>query len=405
MWTALKDLPSFRCKGSFPKPSRWNAWLETAEAGMREWWGTRLILEYYLESLSLPSPDDATLGRFKQLRASNFSGLPLAYLSLSQQNWEHCKLLQAFGKPCWSWFTEYHKSVKSARDALGYAMAMSTEWMCADHLLELAGLCNPSGRQKLDDVMYWATDSQALASKAMDYCVELLGQRCGSLSKHGTAPHCYAHVLGTDDHAAASALRQMRQDFRLLQAMEISDAPHANSLATDLRLSVSAPVRFIMNAFEVCNFTLSPHTDGATDLLRCMLERLPDTKCIEDLHQRVRGKQNSRSNSKMTLGCLQNIVIFSNIIDQRHVLHPAAISKETFRQHYRQTKANAFKEKQMMKAKGHKLPQLFSRMLNPKVQWAAVTEASLVRSAAAWSWARTYRQQKLATLGVEIQDR
>lgn len=104
VWSALKDLRSFCFKGACPKPSRWNAWIEAAEDGMRERWGARIILEYYLDGLS--DPDDPLLGRFKDLRANNVSGLPLACLSLSQRNWEQCKLLQIFGKPCWSWFKE-----------------------------------------------------------------------------------------------------------------------------------------------------------------------------------------------------------------------------------------------------------------------------------------------------------
>ena len=104
VWSALKDLRSFCFKGACPKPSRWNAWIEAAEDGMRERWGARIILEYYLDGL--PDPDDPLLGRFKDLRANNVSGLPLACLSLSQRNWEQCKLLQIFGKPCWSWFKE-----------------------------------------------------------------------------------------------------------------------------------------------------------------------------------------------------------------------------------------------------------------------------------------------------------
>ena len=360
-----------------------------------------MILEYYLDGL--PDPDDPSLGGFKDLRAKKTSGLPLAYLSLSQRNWEQCKLLQIFGKPCWSWFTIYHRTVKSAKDALAYSIAMSTQWMASDHLRELAALCNPLGKEKLEETMYWAVDAQVLAGKAFDYCRELLGQRCGSLSKHTSPPHCYSSILGTGVNTAATTLQLMKRDFRFLQKLECANVPHADSLASDLHLSVSTPMRLIMNTFDVCNFTMSPDTEGAEDLLRCMVEKLPDTKTVEDLHQRVRMKQNSRSNDRMTLGCLQHIVNFSNIIDQRDVLHPAAISKQTFRQHYRRTKVASFKEKAMMRAKSHKLPKLFSRMLNPKIHWSSVTEASLVRSAAAWSWVREYQQEKLANAGVEIQ--
>jgi hypothetical protein len=158
-----------------------------------------------------------------------------------------------------------------------------------------------------------------------------------------------------------------------------------------------------MNAFEVCNFRLCPQAEGAVEILRVLVQKLPDTKCIEDLHQRIRSKQNSRSNDKLSLGCLQNIVIFSNIIEQRKLKHPAALSKQVFRQQYRSTKARNYNEKKMMRAKGHKLPKRFSRLMDPKIAWQSVTESNLVRSAAAWSWARKYHKRRLEQDGFEIQ--
>ena len=235
------------------------------------------------------------------------------------------------------------------------------------------------------------------------YCIELFGQRCGSLSKHGLPPQVYAGLLSEDHEASIAALKKMKLDFKLLQGMEVSSAPLATSLAADLRLSVSAPIRLVMNAFEVCNFRLCPQAEGAVEILRVLVQKLPDTKCIEDLHQRIRSKQNSRSNDKLSLGCLQNIVIFSNIIEQRKLKHPAALSKQVFRQQYRSTKARNYNEKKMMRAKGHKLPKRFSRLMDPKIAWQSVTESNLVRSAAAWSWARKYHKRRLEQDGFEIQ--
>ena len=367
---------------------------------MTEWWGTRLILEYYLGEAT-PNPDDSS--GFKELRAKKVSGLTLAYLSLSQQNWEHCKLLQIVGRPCWGWFTEYHQNVKTAQDAVKYSIHMSNDWKESEHLRQMAALCAPGGKSQLDSVMYWARDAQGLSATAVSYCIELLGQRCGSLSKHGLPPQVYAGLLSEDHEASIAALKKMKLDFKLLQGMEVSSAPLATSLAADLRLSVSAPIRLVMNAFEVCNFRLCPQAEGAVEILRVLVQKLPDTKCIEDLHQRIRSKQNSRSNDKLSLGCLQNIVIFSNIIEQRKLKHPAALSKQVFRQQYRSTKARNYNEKKMMRAKGHKLPKRFSRLMDPKIAWQSVTESNLVRSAAAWSWARKYHKRRLKQDGFEIQ--
>lgn len=169
----------------------------------------------------------------------------------------------------------------------------------------------------------------------------------------------------------------MKLDFKLLQGMEVSSARLLQAwLQTSLCLSVP-PICLVMNAFEVCNFRLCPQAEGAVEILRVLLQKLPDTKCIEDLHQRIRSKQNYRSNDKLSLGCLQNIVIFSNIIEQRKLKHPAALSKQVFRQQYRPTKARNYNEKKMMRAKGHKLPKRFSRLMDPKIAWQSVTESNL----------------------------
>lgn len=133
VWSALKDLRSFCFKGACPKPSRWNAWIEAAEDGMRERWGARIILEYYLDGL--PDPDDPLLGRFKDLRANNVSGLPLACLSLSQRNWEQCKLLQIFGKPCWSWFKE-----QPMGGGLMAAHKLRAAWECISSVVWVLGM-------------------------------------------------------------------------------------------------------------------------------------------------------------------------------------------------------------------------------------------------------------------------
>ena len=62
VWSALKDLRSFCFKGACPKPSRWNAWIEAAEDGMRErgahglswsiiWMGFQIQMTHYLDGL------------------------------------------------------------------------------------------------------------------------------------------------------------------------------------------------------------------------------------------------------------------------------------------------------------------------------------------------------------------
>ena len=119
-------------KESFPKSGRWFSWMESAQAMLREWWASRMILEWYLGDV--PDPDHVVMGKFKDLRA----GKKLVHMVLSHAIWENCHILLACNRPLWDWYTVQVTELKTAWDAVDYAMHMSTEWSHDEQFVKLA---------------------------------------------------------------------------------------------------------------------------------------------------------------------------------------------------------------------------------------------------------------------------
>ena len=99
--------------------------------------------------------------------------------------------------------------------------------------------------------------------------------------------------------------------------------PTTKTAANDLYLvqqtGSSNPFSDLMGSLETGN------RQGALELLRAMLESFPDTKVIEDLHQRIRCDSLKNSNRKHTALEVQNIVMTSKMLETRGIAHPAAL--------------------------------------------------------------------------------
>ena len=123
-------------KESLPKSGRWFSWMESAHAMLREWWASRMILEWYL-GMDVPDPDECVMGKFKDLRAGK-GGLKLVHAVLSRSNSENCHILLACNRPLWDWYTVQVTELKTAHDAVDYAVHMSTQWCHDEQFFKLA---------------------------------------------------------------------------------------------------------------------------------------------------------------------------------------------------------------------------------------------------------------------------
>ena len=91
---------SFVQKLSFPKNSRWLAWNECAEQYLPEFYASRMLLEWYLDSADgIKDPDVDPLASLRE-GAQSMGGLRLAYACMSQQTFEDVSILRHCMKPC-----------------------------------------------------------------------------------------------------------------------------------------------------------------------------------------------------------------------------------------------------------------------------------------------------------------
>ena len=74
----------------------------------------------------------------------------------------------------------------------------------------------------------------------------------------------------------------------------------------DLRIAIDCPTRLMMQCFEVINWdTMSNAADPvdlscAYEILMRILKKPPDSKTIEDLHQRLRVKNKKKAHERLT---------------------------------------------------------------------------------------------------------
>ena len=124
-------------KESLPKSGRWFSWMECAHAMLQRVVGkSHYFVEWYL-GIDVPDPDECVMGKFEDLRVGK-GGLKLVHAVLSCSNWENCHILLACNRPLWDWYTVQVTELKTAHDAVDYAIYMSTQWRHDEQFFKLA---------------------------------------------------------------------------------------------------------------------------------------------------------------------------------------------------------------------------------------------------------------------------
>ena len=397
-------MTSWNIKGTLPKSGRWFSWMESCQSFLREWWASRMILEWYLGP-DTPNPDDNLVGKFVELRSGR-GGLKLCHIILSSHYWENCHILLTCNRPLWDAYTEQVTTCKSASHAVAYASRMSTQWHVDDQFRKLVRILTCDDQQAFEcfrRVAQWSNDEHRMAEKSFQYLFRLVANRAQSLSQHITPPLCYASLLDdriNDDTNRDRVLNLMKFDWLSISVCETSRTV-PGSLTTDLGLTMTPPCRLLMILCESHRFCELP-SEGK-DLLRAMIHIPADSKIIEDVHQCVRLAQKTRaSHEKLGVPAVQNLVNNSKVMASRDLNHPAKLDKQSFLSTLRQTGRN-FKTRQKGYGRRHKLPKSYGRIMSTKL-WPSITPASLGRSAAAWAWVRAFRSQNLRQSGVQLKE-
>lgn len=146
----------------------------------------------------------------------------------------------------------------------------------------------------------------------------LIAHGCNSLSKHDSPPESWSGALSDNDQVAAASLQSMSSDFASLLAIERSRAEYSAILAADLRTTMD-PVCCLAATYE--------SSEEAQKVLKLMLETFPDSKIVEDCHQRLRKATDSKGNDRLHGPSVQQVVQDAGVLEERGIYHGPAITQ------------------------------------------------------------------------------
>jgi len=387
-------LKSWMQKGGVVKGSRWFSWNEQASAQLQEFSASRMVLEWYLASERLPSPDDDPVHASSAWRES--SGLKLMYRCLSWSLLLDCHLVFRMQWPLWNYYSNQIHFVKSPHDGIVEMLAMvGGQWRSHSHLQELSQFLSIHSVFHFSQLVeHLVDDMDDFLGKVNDYTLKLLSNRCQTFSKYASPPECWAPLLGDDANAAAAALVELKKDWKWLQQLELATAPMAAELATDIHLVFDNTCRYLCTLAEF-------DVEACKEVLELIVGGFADSKIVEDCHQALRVAANPGSNKKLSAYSIQNIVQMSEVLEKRHIDHKAAIDEEVFMENWPSTRAT-FNLKNEFKASATKLPEEYSKILCKKT-WPTVSEVALSKATGAWMWFKEYCGLGLSSQGVKIQ--
>lgn len=403
LWEAVACLPSFHQKLSFPKMGRWFSWNNCAAEQMVEFHATKMLFEHHLDNPIDPDiacsfdGDRAALennaGKAKTPAAelaalkSASGGISLAYKLMSSSLQHHTKLLYTATQPCWTWYTNQVKTVKTPADGLRYCVQLAGgRWAKEPHMwstiehslfdansLRFVGL--PPGACD--------AESNRIADKMLMLVWHVVSHRAWSLSRHCVPPECYANVASLDAADAEQGMISMKTAWTNLMKLEqrLHDLPAAGQLWEDLDFARSQPIRLMFCFFERDQWRCSSvagrkHLSG----LLCVL---PDNKIVEDVHGAIRKESKANVNSKLTSTRIQDVVMRSLVFESRKIRHPASLTKQVFCDKFKSIKYRRLAHLHMC-AK-HKMSAPWTTMWGNRT-WKPLTEEGNHKSQAAWVW-------------------
>ena len=337
VWDRMTEL--FRTKGDLVKSGRWFSWHTSADSQMWQWWALRMLLSHLHPDVQ---PDDSKT--FGQLRES-LGGLRLGLQCMTWHTFFGIKVLQLGGAPLWKWYSTRVQSIKSPQQHLKHLieLTMDNRWTKDSQFMDLAtvltdwnGLADvlkyhQVSRKKLDRQQHGEL-MESFVMQLWYYILNLMAKRSVAICKFSTCPDVYAGLLSSNQEDAQNCWEKMLEDWKLLVLLEQS---RYQDLVSDLQLTVDAPCRLAYQMAEL------GRREQSLRLMRAMLLVLPDTKFVEDLHQKVKldGKFGKR-NSKQTCSCVQSLIENSGMLESRGIPHTARLDREAFVNQWKTAKGN-----------------------------------------------------------------
>ena len=205
---------------------------------------------------------------------------------------EDIKILYTVTNPCWDWYTNQVKTVKTPADGFKYRIRMAAKWAGDNHLQETIqhSLYKHSSLAFMGmPVTYpFTTEHQELARKTLKLTWSVMQRRVWSLSRHGIPPESCAPLASSDKEVAKQTMAKMKADWAAWMALEARryELPEAAKLHKAIDFATSTPIRLLFAAFERDNWDVE--SKEGRRLLNGLLFTLPDNKIVEDTHNSVR---------------------------------------------------------------------------------------------------------------------
>ena len=186
-------------------------------------------------------------------------GSRLAYKLMTEKLWQHAKVLYIATRACWTWYSTQVKQVKSPKDGLREALAMTQgRWqgdshlsgIVVDALLDQNSLC----------YMGIEMGPSMLATRLFHLTWCILGHRAWSQAvRHHGPPGCYADFLSSRVADAGRAATKMRTSWATLMRLEQRRLTYllAQQLWSDIHYAQSSPIRLLHVVFEREQFRAS----------------------------------------------------------------------------------------------------------------------------------------------------
>lgn len=361
------------------------------------------------------------------LLKSALGGFQLAFRLMTEDLFDHANILYRVTQPLWTWYTEQVQKVKSPSDGLKLQADMCLgAWQKDAHL--------PATLAVLSDSDLFANlTSRGVKQpiyKVLSLTLHLVKNRAWSLSRHGLPPEAYAGILSDDFHMRQNTRVLLMTQHRALLAFENALAAGTPSsqcqkLWLDLQVGVSHPARLVMDTFEAYNYAqeetqmemqgvlpeeiemqgVLPNAAGRNvdsppiHLLKAVLSVFPDSKIVEDVHNKIRTDAKLNKNTRQTEDHIQDVTTCSGVFESRNIEHRAAVTKRAFLEHFEKTKVASRKKDAISRT--HKLPAVWHEIMGQKT-WQTLSEDTLERASAGWHWLNHYFEEQLGSQGVSL---
>ena len=342
------------------------------------------------------------------LLKKTLGGFKLAYHLMTEDLFDHCRILYRVTQPLWTWYADQVQRVQNPADGIQYQIEMSAGgWQSDDHLRQIVAVLNDS--ELITQLRERGLRQPVL--KVLSLTLHLLKNRSWSLSRHSLPPEAFAGILSERADTRRSAAKLLATQHRALLAFEAALANNRTAseqsrrLWSDLQVGVSHPARLVMDTFEAFGYASEEETRGvvppAIHVLKAVLSNLPDSKIVEDIHNKIRTDSRLNKNSKQTDEHIQDITVCSGVFETRRIEHRAEVNKEAFLKDFPRTQAR--KMKSITRSKTHKLPAVWSQILGRKT-WQTLSEETLEKASAAWNWMQYYSAAQLGKDLVSLSD-